>query len=198
MSTTLSSLRSGSRDAGLTLVEFVVAAALFGLVISVIGGIMVSLFTTERTVSGATEGATSAQLTATAIGDQVRNSAGFRVIDVVDSDDQLLVARVADSGADLEWRCVAWYVDASDDGQIRTTTTADGVAIDVPTSAQLATWTLLLDGVSAPGGQPILTDAGPRLEVGFDATTGDDRPPVFIRFSSAPLTGVQEGDPCFP
>ena len=187
-----------ARDSGLTLVELVVASALLGLVISVIGGIMISLLTTERSVTGLTEGATSAQLTATTIGDQLRNSSGFQLVEVDDPDDQLLVARVAGSASDLTWRCVGWYVDTSGDGQIRTTTTADGVAIDPPPTAELDDWTLLLDGVSAPDGLTVFTEAGPRMEVRFDAMTEDDGLPVAIRFTSARLTGVEEGESCFP
>lgn len=182
------------RERGLTLVELVVAASLLSLVLVVVGGMFVSLVTAERTVTPQSQGTTAAQLAATSIGAAIRNSSEFRITDV--GSDQLLVARVAGSDDAIEWSCRGWYYSAAGDGEIRTTTTADGSAISAPTSSQLSAWTQLIEGVAPPAGQTVFTETGAALAVAFDADAGDS-PTVAIRFTAASLTSVGEELTCF-
>ena len=187
-------MKHPQRDEGLTLIELIVAAALLGLVFTALGGILISLLVTERTVAGVAQGATAAQLTATSINERIRNSSEFAVTTV--GGDELLVARVAGTADDLEWTCHAWYYSAADDGQIRSTSGPDGTEISVPTAAALAEWTLLLDGVTPVAGSPVFTPSGSRLEVRFDATAGES-PPIAIRLTAVGLTATAEGASCY-
>ncbi|UYN83281.1 MAG: prepilin-type N-terminal cleavage/methylation domain-containing protein [Microcella sp.] len=182
------------RDRGLTLVELVVAASLLSLVLVVVGGIFTSLINAERTVTPQSQGATAAQLAASSISTAIRNSSEFRITDV--GADQLLVARVAGTAANIEWSCQAWYFTTAGDGEIRSTIVNDGAAILAPTPAQLADWTLLIAGVAPPAGQNVFVAAGSSLTVAFDADAGDS-PTIAIRLTAASLTSAGEEATCF-
>lgn len=194
MSTAQPTARRGrSTDEGFTLVELIVSGALLSIAILVVGSMMMSLFSTERTVSGLTQGADQAQLTATSIDERVSQASSFSLTDV--GDDQFLVARVAGRGDDLSWECFAWYYSAADGGSIRYTVAPDGTAMTIPTSSQLATWPTLIEGVAAPDGDPVFEIAGPRLTIAFDADAGNAAP-VAIRLTSVRLEGVTEEETC--
>lgn len=182
-------------DRGFTLVELMVASMLFGLVMLVVSGIVVSTILTQQTVTTVTSATTDGQLVATTIDQRIRNSSEFKVTNVGTSD-QLLVARVAGADATLTWSCYGWYYSAADGGSIRMTTTPAGTKITTPTAAQLAGWTLLLSGVSPRSGSHIFSATGTQLSVAFNATAGDNRPTA-IDFTTARLTGVSEVLACY-
>jgi prepilin-type N-terminal cleavage/methylation domain len=186
-------LRRLRRDeAGFTLTELLVASALFALVVLVAGSIFLGLFSAQRQVTAITSTTTDAQLAGTAIDAGVRNSSGFKLTTV--GADQLLVARVAGSGATVQWTCRAWYYSSS----ARTIRMHDSAAaVAAPTATQLASWTLLVDGVKPATGPTIFSAAGATLTVRFRADTDDTNRPVAIEFSSAPLAGVTENSTCY-
>lgn len=181
-------------DSGFTLVELLIAAGLLVITIALVGSIMVSLVTTERTVAGVAAGTTGAQLTATAIDDRISQSSSFQVTTI--GSDQMVIARVAGRDDDLSWECYAWYYSASGDGSIRYTTAPDGTVISVPTANQFATWNSLLDGVTREGTTPVFVASGDRLTTTFNAQAGTSDP-VAIRLTSIGLTGVPEESTCF-
>jgi len=98
-------------DAGFTLIEMLVACALFSLVILVAGGIMMGQFSAQGQVSAVTSTTTDAQLAGNSIDAGIRNSSGFKLSAV--GADQFLVARVAGAGAALVRHCTAWYYSAA-------------------------------------------------------------------------------------
>ena len=183
-----------SNDAGFTLTEMIVASALFSLVILVAGGIFLGQFQAQQQVSAITSTTTDAQLAGTAIDTGIRNSSGFKL--TPSGSDQLLVARVAGGASTLQWSCRAWYYSAASK-TIRTTTTTPGTPVTVPTAAQLATWALLVDGVTARSGSTIFTTSGANVSVAFNAITNDDNRPVAIDFTSSPLAGVTVNSTCY-
>ena len=76
------------------------------------------------------------------------------------------------------------------------TQTADGTKISVPSAAQLATWTLLVDGVTPSSGSTVFTRSGSSVEVGFlVAVTGTS--PVQMDFTTTSLLGVSEDASCY-
>jgi prepilin-type N-terminal cleavage/methylation domain-containing protein len=187
-------LDTGRRDAGFTLTELLVASAIFALVAMVAGGIFIGQFRAQQQVSSVTSTTTDAQLAGTTIDTGIRNSSGFKL--TASGSDQLLVARVAGGAATLQWTCRAWYYSASAH-TIRTTSTTPGTPVTVPTAAQLATWTLLVDGITARSGSTIFSTTGSQVSVAFDATTNDQNQPVAIDFTSSPLAGVTETTTCY-
>lgn len=182
-------------DEGFTLVEMIVASMLFSLVFLLISGVVITTITTQQTVTSVTTSTTDAQLVATTLDTRIRNSSEFQVTDVGTSD-QLLVARVAGSGATMTWSCYGWYYSAADGGSIRMTSTAAGTKITTPSSSQLASWTLLLDGVTPRSGSHIFTATGTQLAVAFNSTV-DDNLPIAIDFTTARITGVSEVLACY-
>lgn len=180
-------------DRGFTLMEMLVASALFALVIFVAGGIFIGQTNAQRQVSAITSTTSSAQLAGSAIDSGIRNASGFKL--TASGSDQLLVARVAGGGSTLQWTCQAWYYSASAH-TISTHASTPGTPVTVPTAAQLTTWTLLVSGVSARSGSTIFTAAGATLSVSFNATPANNRA-VAIAFSSSPLAGVTESTTCY-
>ena len=186
--------RLREHEDGFTLTELIVASALFSLVILVAGGIFIGQLSAQRQVTAITSTTTDAQLAGTTIDAGIRNSSGFKVTPV--GSDQYLVARVAGAGATVQWTCRAWYYSSSA-RSIRMHDAEPGTPAPPPTAAELAAWTLLVDGVRPPSGSTIFTEAGATLSVKFHADTDDESRPVAIEFSSAPLAGVTEDSTCY-
>ncbi len=186
--------RARSNESGFTLMELLIAAGLLGMVITIVGSIMVSLVTTERTVAGVSAGTTNAQVTATSIDERISQSSSFQVTTV--GSDQLLVARVAGRGESLTWECHAWYYSATGAGSISSTVAPDGTTMVVPSAPQLATWSSLITGINRSGTTPVFQAAGDRLTITFDAAAGSSRP-VAIRLTSIGLSGIAEESTCF-
>jgi Tfp pilus assembly protein PilW len=182
-------LRRLRSDEGLTLIELLVAMALMGLVISVIGAILISSLKVQQTVSGVSSSTTSAQAAASNLDEGIRNASGY-VVSNPSSTDQLLVARVATSGSSLGWRCVAWYY-----------STSNGTKITAPSSTALAAWTLLTSQVTPRTGTSIFTDVdGISLKVAFDVTGAGKK--IAMDFTTARPVGVTattlaESDKCY-
>ena len=181
-------------DRGFTLIEMLVSSALFALIITGVVGVILVTTNAQRTVSIVSASTTDAQLVANELDQRIRNSSEFQVTTAGTT--QLLVARVAGSDATLTWRCYGWYYSATDGGVIRTTSTAPGTKITMPTAAQAAAWTLLLDGVVPRSGTTVFAAVDNQLSIAFNATT-DDRQPVAIDFTTARLTGVSEALTCY-
>jgi Tfp pilus assembly protein PilW len=189
--------RRASDDAGLTLSELLVVALLTSLVLAAVGGIYVSTVVAQTTVEGITGASNDGQLVARSIDSAVRNGSEYQITDSTDG--QLLVVRSADADATMGWFCQAWYYSSADGGSIRTTRTPDGAAIVMPTTAELATWSLLVSGVTTTAGTGIFApDAGidTVVSVQFETTAdGDDS--TTIQFSTPLMPGAEGADTCF-
>lgn len=184
--------RLRTEQSGLSLIELMVTTLLLGLVSAVIVGIMISLLTTQNTVSSVTSDTRSAQLVADSISTPVRNASSFD-LRTVGTDDQLLIARVASSTTTITWRCTGWYYSASED---RLYTTNQSGPISTPSSGALASWLVLAEGMTPLDGRPVFTENGAVLEVAYQIATGDTTP-VAIQFRAARLTGLEESSACF-
>lgn len=181
------------RDDGLTLVELTIAMALSVLII----GIAVALFSTasksQTTVTSRSSASNGAQLTMRSLTQGIENASEFTV--QTSGSDLMLVARTAGTATTLTWSCRAWYYQAST-STIRTTTTADGTKILLPTAAQLATWTRLSTGVAAVGTTPIFQIVGPNLQVSFAANVNAGQS-VTMQTSILQQTGVGASGTCY-
>lgn len=183
-----------ARDDGFTLTEMIAAAAIFALVSLTLGGVMISISNAQTQVTTSTSATNMAQTAADSIDTGVRNASALNL--TASGSDQLLVAKVAGAGAALTWQCRGWYYSAAGGGKLWTTQTAPGTKIAVPSSSQLATWTLLVDGVTPSAGTTVFTRSGSRVEVGFlVAVTGTS--PVQMDFTTTSLLGVSEDASCY-
>ena len=177
------------REDGFTLVELLISCVLLGIILTVVGGLLVSLATTPKSVTARFDTSNAAQLVLRSIDTGVRNSSDFRLTNP-QGDDQLLVARTAQSGAMIAWVCSAWYYSAAD-GSIRYT--VSGTAIPAaPTSSDIAGWTLLDSGVTPASGSGIFGVSGEQLSVSFDDVPAGQSSPQTLTtsvFSRAGSTG---------
>lgn len=187
-------LRRLRRDEGFTLTELLVSSALFSLVVLVAGSIFIGQTSAQQQVSAITGATVDAQLAGTTIDTGIRNSTGFELTPT--GSDQLLVARVAGGSTSLQWTCRAWYYSASEHS-IRMHSSTPGTQVAAPTATQLATWTMLVDGVYPTSGTTIFSASGDVLTASFRAETDDDNKPVAIELSSSPLAGVTENTTCY-
>lgn len=181
------------RDDGLTLVELTVAMAISIIII----GVAVALFSTasksQTTVLTRSSAANGAQQAMRSLTQGIENSSEFTV--QASGSDLMLVARTAGTAATLAWYCRAWYYQASSK-TIRTTTTADGTKILLPTTTQLATWTRLSTNVTAVGTTPIFQAVGQNLQVSFvsNVTAGQS---VTMQTTILQQTGVGASGTCY-
>ena len=182
-----------AEERGFTLVELLVYMLLMLFVLAVAGGLLSSTLIQSTTVRTVDESSTAAQLAADSIESGIRNSSDFSLTSPV-GDDQMIVARIASNDATLTWSCVAWYYSATD-GSLRMSRSSTAIA--APTSAQLATWALLVDGVQPISGSEIFTTtAGRRLVIAFNGLAGD-HPPVAITTSAFGRAGATGSVSCF-
>jgi prepilin-type N-terminal cleavage/methylation domain-containing protein len=155
-------------DRGFSLIELLVSSALAVLVLSIVGGMVISAISTERTVKQSTTSSNVGQLAASSITHGVRASsklhlsapaAGTQVLRALVVDDVLSTPAAA--------HCEAWYVGG---GEVRTIRSSS--AIPVPsTPADVASWTLLAQGVTTTGSEPVFTIAGLKLELLMQLTS---------------------------
>jgi type II secretory pathway pseudopilin PulG len=178
-------------DDGFTLVELIVAASLTVLVILVVGGLMYSGSTTERSVRTLTSATTAGQFAATNVEKSIRNSSAFQVQAV--GADQFLVAKVAGSASALTWSCAAWYFSAAD-STLRTMISSSAIAL--PTVAAQRSWTLLSGGLIPSGGTTVFLAGGSRLTITFQVDAGKG-PDIVFRSSIASQTGQTGSAPCY-
>jgi Tfp pilus assembly protein PilW len=181
-------------DSGLTLVELLVSTLLVALVLTVVGGIFISVTSVQRTVGSLTSTTTAAQAAASAIEQGVRNASEISLTTPTGTD-QLLVVRTANQTGTLTWTCRAWYYSATS-GQIRSTATNNGTHITAPNSTALAAWPLLVSGVTPHSGTTVFTAAGDSVTIDYDVavTTG---PAVRIQTTALKRTGVVGVGTCF-
>lgn len=171
---------SASTDAGFTLVELLVSIALFSIVITVVGGVLISSFRADQTVRTVTTGTTDGQLALNVIDADVRNSSIVSVRPAPATDSQLVVARVTPRSGP---QCVALYYNASQNEIRRTTSTS---AISMPANdAATNGWPVIATGVvqlpnPAGGFVPVfLADNDRTVTVRFAADAGGSTGSVF-------------------
>jgi len=186
--------RDGRRtDAGLTLVELTIAMALSVLILGVAVGLFASAAKSQTTISDRSNASTSAQLVMRSLTQGIENASEFTV--QASGSDLMVVARTASTGTTLTWKCRAWYYQASS-RTVRTTTTADGTKILLPTSAQLGSWGRLAIGVQPVGTTPIFQGVGQNLQVGFVAAVASGQS-VTMQTTILQQTGVGASGTCY-
>ena len=179
---------------GFTLVELLVYVALLGLILSVLGGMLISGLSVERTVTRASDETRLGQLISRSVEKGIRNATAFKVEGI--GSDQILRARSADAvvsggATTVTWRCMAWYYRASDGAFFSTTRTAGAVSLPGPAPATpLTAWTYYGSGVKpAAGATTVLSGSAtafsrsappPPLTLSFQVAV-ENAPPVQIK-----------------
>lgn len=193
-------IKRGS-EAGFTLIELMVGALLTVLVLSLVGGIVLSSTRSEGIVRSVAQATEAGQLVTSSVQSGIRNSAlslnssvPFKLTKPTGSD-QLLVALVVSNGATATASCAAWYYSATA-GEVRYTTS--NTAIAAPSSTALATWTLLSTGVAPipPSTTIFSTPSTYKLNLAFQAAAGDASPIPF-QSSITSRTAMSGAIACF-
>lgn len=123
---------------------------LFGIIITIVGSMIVSALTADRTVREVTSSTTNGQLAVNVIEQTVRNSTAIRVTTASDGESIMVVLRTTAGGSA---RCHAFLYDATDSTIAQRSATS---AISTPTPGELGSeWTTVSAGI-----MPIENDNG--------------------------------------
>lgn len=155
--------RAEPDDAGITLVELIVYAAVAALFLGLLASLVVTGLKAEAATRERDTATGSAQVVSDSIQTSIRNSTEFRV------DGSLLRARVATGATTGE--CRAWAISS---GALVYLASAAAIPVGGYTG-----WATLASGVSGTlaGGVPF-SKSGQTLTLGISVTTGDSTVPI--------------------
>lgn len=153
-------------DRGVTLAELIVAMAVSSILLVVLGSLFVSAFVAQQTVAEVTAKTSEAQVAVDTVKAAIADSSNLQLTD--EGDDQLLIARVAGSGAGITYTCRAWYFD-EDAGELREFVTADGTVIEAPSASELADWILVASSITPRAADGIFERTGDQVRIALDA-----------------------------
>jgi type II secretory pathway pseudopilin PulG len=196
-------MTTDTRDgqAGFTLIELMVGALLTVLVMSLVGGVIISSTRSETIVRSVAQATSAGQAITASVQNGIRNSAvslntgtPYRLTTPSGSD-QLLVALVVSSGTSATASCAAWYYSATA-GEVRYSTSTTAIA--APSASQLATWTLLSKGVSpiSPSAAIFSARGTFGLNLAFQESAGTASPIVF-QSAVTSRTGMSGAIACY-
>lgn len=181
-------------DVGLSLVELLIYMVLAVVVLLIVGGLLINSLTAERTVRDAAASSSTGQLVSTSVGQGVRNSSSIWR-SAAGADPEILIVRTAGAGSTETWSCQAW---SFYNGQIRTASSPNLIPTTGP---DIASWTLLGEGVAPVAGSPVFGGAGRTVVLKLDVDSGKGQP---VRIDTSlhsrqpvPATGVEVSLPCF-
>lgn len=173
--------RSGS-DSGFTLVELLIYMAFSVIVLSLVGGMMISTLNAQKSIVARSEATTSGQAVAQSVHSGVRNAVNHTLTPTNSraDTDQLLVVQSLDLGTETNPTCLAWYYSTAGDGAIYYQRSA--APITAPEGTDSAGWLLLATGVQSPTG--IFDDAGSgsgtRIALSFSVSADAESAPVWF------------------
>ena len=196
-------------EAGLTLIELLIAALLTLLVMAMVGGLLVGASRTQTTVRSATQAADLGQLISRSIEQGVNNATALNVQVDTTSGSQLLVAREFSmdpnvdptQGAANGTSCRAWFYTTASGGAMYTKMTTPAAPIAMPTGTPDSSWTLIGNGLqvqvdASPSALIFAAPNGTRVDLKFDVTTGTGQP-VHIETTATIPNPTPESAPCF-
>lgn len=198
-----------STEAGLTLVELIVASGISLLVLSVVLGLFISTSHAQNSIRTATQAADLGQLIARSVEQGVANATGLKVQTDTTTGAQLMVARTyggnssvdPTQGAASGTSCQAWFYSPNSGGAIYTKRTTPATAITMPSGAPDSTWTLIGEGLevqvgAAPSATIFSTPDGNRVDLKFDVINGEGHP-VHIETTATIPNLATVSAPCF-
>ena len=184
-------------DTGFSLVELLVAMGLFGIIITIVGSMIVSAITADRTVREVTGSTTDGQLIVNVIEETVRNSTSLSVSTASDGVSTFAAVRTTAGGTA---RCQSWFYDASLDAIFARSSTS-AVTVPIP-GAVGSEWTQVTSGISAVDDDgtpvPVFALEGTRgLSVSFSVDGGSGTSSLFITTVTGRAPQSNVSPPCF-
>lgn len=168
-------------ERGFSLIELLIAMGLFGIIITIVGSMIISALTADRTVREVTSSTTNGQLAVNVVEQTVRNSTAIRVTTASDGESIMVALRTTAGGAA---RCHAFLYDATDSTIAQRSATT---AISTPTPGELGSeWTTVSGGVMPvvnPNGTtaPVFAAQGTRgLAISFTADSDSGPASLFV------------------
>jgi prepilin-type N-terminal cleavage/methylation domain-containing protein len=148
---------------GFSLIELLISMLLFAVVISIVGSVIISALTADRTVRDVTSSTTNGQLVMNVIEGTVRNSTAVSVMPDGDGVSVFAVARTTAGGS---VRCEAWFYDNEVGTMFQR---SSSISITPPSPGSVSSdWTALSAGIT-----PIEDNAGSLVPVfAMDGTRG--------------------------
>lgn len=196
-------------EAGVSLIELIIASALSLLVLSLIAGLFMSTYHAQNSIRTATQAAELGQLIARSVDQGVSNATALKVQTDSTTGAQLMLARSYGMDASVDptqaaaagSSCLAWYYSPASGGAIYTKRTTPAVAIAMPSTTPDSSWTLLGNGLevqvgAAPSALIFSTPDGTRVDLKFDVLNGSDNP-VHIETTATIPNPTTESAPCF-
>ncbi len=189
-----------SPQRGFTLIEMLIAASLSIIVLTTVGGILISALRTQETARTVTDAANTAQQIVRSVQTGVRNASAVSVTSDATAGTQLLLARTIGSDpASTTASCQAWYYTPANGGAVYMMKTTPASAITLPASGPQGVWTLLGAGVSPADpatGKVFNAPNGGRVELRFDVAAGT-HPYVLVNTMTYTPQSTTVSAPCF-
>ncbi|WP_158252503.1 hypothetical protein [Cryobacterium sp. Y57] len=174
------------------MIELLVYMSFTVVVLTIIGGMLISSVGTERDVRSTTEATNLGQLISRSVQSGVRNASQVSLQSLDDT--QFLVARTAGGATSVVWSCQAWFYTPADGGSLYTKRTSPASLITAPGSGDLANWIKLGDGVSTTGAA-VFGGVNDRITVALTLDAGAQKP-VVVNTTVKPRTLATIGEPC--
>lgn len=179
-----------SDDRGFSLIELLISMGLFAIVITIVGSMIISAITADRTVREVTSSTTDGQLAVNVIEQTVRNSTAIQVTTAADGASTMMALRTTAGGAA---RCHAFFYDAPSSTILERTAST---AITAPIPGEVGSeWNAVSTDImplADAGGtaEPVFAAQGARgVSIGF--TADGDSGPASLFVTSATGRGPQ-------
>ncbi|MBC7724510.1 MAG: prepilin-type N-terminal cleavage/methylation domain-containing protein [Burkholderiaceae bacterium] len=192
---------SVDEERGFTLIELLVYMALSIIVLSLIGGVLISTIATSRSVAELNRATAASQLVASGIGSSVRNSVGTAV--TAAGDTQLLVATRLGGQTTAQVSCQAWFYTAANGGAIYYRSQPTGAPyISIPSPTELAStgsgWIGAADGILPVDGGPVFSSPTVgTVGLRFTSDTPPGSPETITSTSSTSRNAAASPGACF-
>lgn len=198
-----------SSEAGLSLIELILASGLSVLVLSLLAGLFLSTSHAQNSIRTATQAADLGQLISRSVAQGVGNATALKVQTDTATGRQMMLARTYNGDPSVDptqnasagSACEAWFYSPASGGAIYTKRTTPATAITMPTGTPDSSWSLLGNGLevqvgAAPSALIFSTPDGTRAELKFDVINGKDNP-VHIETTATIPNPITESAPCF-
>lgn len=189
---------STTRDDGFTLVELIITVALFSIIMTVVGGVIISSIQADRTVRSVTTSTNDGQLVVNIIEETVRNATAVSVVPDADGVSVFATVRSTVGGTT---QCAAWFYDAPTDTFFQRRGAA---AIPAPIAGSVGSeWSLIATGIvpdedSSGTALPVLQAQGAqRLTVRFAVEAQSGPASLFITSATGRAPQANVSPQCF-
>jgi prepilin-type N-terminal cleavage/methylation domain-containing protein len=158
-------LPSGTAQQGFSLIELIFYMLIGSVLLAVVTGVFISLYSVQENVLQSGKSAGELQLVATSVNYGVRNSTAVSLSET--DSGQLLMAETLTGADEAITICQAWWFD----GENMSIYAASGPTKEsLPTVLSTNGWTLLSDKVEAIDGSPLFTQIGNTVAFSMKST----------------------------